>query len=186
MDCCSTRCFFIRYGRTMFYFRVGDTKMVYGPKEFCLITGFNFGEYHKNIGKKVSEKKKSLLRERLFPNHTNSSVKIGDLKSFVLNHPFLEASDDDAVRVCLIYVLCEGFLGKEINDRVPQDWFFSLRISIFVWGNYLWDFTYDDLDDTWNKIDKYISLAERVSRFTAPFRIWIYEMLPVVRTGGFA
>ena len=36
------------------YFRVGDTKMVYGSEEFCLITGFNFGEYPKNIGKKVS------------------------------------------------------------------------------------------------------------------------------------
>nr|KAJ0228088.1 hypothetical protein LSAT_V11C100012970 [Lactuca sativa] len=38
------------------YFRVGNTKMVYGPEEFCLITGFNFGEYPKNIGRKGSEK----------------------------------------------------------------------------------------------------------------------------------
>nr|KAJ0223571.1 hypothetical protein LSAT_V11C200064120 [Lactuca sativa] len=37
-------------------FRVGDMKMVYDPKEFCLITGLNFGEYSKMIGKKVSEK----------------------------------------------------------------------------------------------------------------------------------
>nr|KAJ0218745.1 hypothetical protein LSAT_V11C300124890 [Lactuca sativa] len=82
-------------GINRLYFRVGYTKMTY-----------------------VTTKKRNLLRERLFPNNTNSSVKIGDLKSFILNHPFLEASDDDAVRVCvcLIYVLCEGFLGKEIND----------------------------------------------------------------------
>ena len=98
--------------------------MVYGLEEFSLITGFNFGEYPKMIGKKVSEKKVStkkrcLLHERLFSNHTNSSLKIGDLKSFILNNSFLEASDDDAVRVCLIYILCEGFLGKEINDRAP-------------------------------------------------------------------
>lgn len=38
------------------YFRVGDTKMVYGSEEFCLITGLKFAEYPKNIGKKVSEK----------------------------------------------------------------------------------------------------------------------------------
>nr|KAJ0215277.1 hypothetical protein LSAT_V11C300148050 [Lactuca sativa] len=89
------------------YFRVGNTKMVYGPEEFCLITGFNFGD--------------------------------------------------------------------------------------FAWGSYLWDFTYVDLEDTWNKIHNYLSLPERgqtlkysVSGFTAPIRIWIYEMIPAVRACGFA
>nr|KAJ0215496.1 hypothetical protein LSAT_V11C300103030 [Lactuca sativa] len=62
----------------------------------------------------------------------------------------------------------------------------------FAWGNYLWDFTYDDLEDTWNKINKYLSLLEcrqtlkyTVSGFTAPIRIWIYAMLPAVRACGF-
>nr|KAJ0201159.1 hypothetical protein LSAT_V11C600337270 [Lactuca sativa] len=85
------------------YFRVGNTKMVYGPEEFCLITGFNFGEYPKNIVKKALEKlltskKRCLLRERLFPDHTNSSVKIGDLKRLILNRTFIELDDVDAVR----------------------------------------------------------------------------------------
>nr|KAJ0222374.1 hypothetical protein LSAT_V11C200097360 [Lactuca sativa] len=89
------------------YFRVGNTKMVYGPEEFCLITGFNFGD--------------------------------------------------------------------------------------FAWGSYLWDFTYVDLEDTWNKIHNYLSLSDRgqtlkysVSEFTAPIRIWIYEMIPAVRACRFA
>nr|KAJ0189480.1 hypothetical protein LSAT_V11C800433590 [Lactuca sativa] len=98
--------------------------MVYGSEEFCLITGFNFGEYPKNIGKK-------------------GSVKIGDLKRLILNRTFLELDDVDAVR------------------------------------------------DTWNKIDNYLSLSEccqtlkySVSGFTAPIRIWIYEMIPAVRSCG--
>nr|KAJ0189887.1 hypothetical protein LSAT_V11C800445100 [Lactuca sativa] len=184
------------------YFRVGNTKMVYGPEEFCLITGFNFGEYPKNIGRKgseklISSKKRCLLRERLFPDHTNSSVKIGDLKSLILNQTFLALDDLDAVRVCLIYILCEGFLGKEVNDRVPQDWFFlaeNLDLwNSFAWGSYLWDFTYVDLEDTWSKIHHYLSLPQRgqtlkysVSGFTAPIRIWIYEMILAVRACGFA
>nr|KAJ0218149.1 hypothetical protein LSAT_V11C300132850 [Lactuca sativa] len=150
------------------YFRVGNTKMVYGPEEFCLIIGFNFGEYPKNIGRKGSEKllsskKRCLLREQLFPDHTNSSVKIGDLKRLILNRTFLELDDVDAV-----------------------------RLLDFVWGSYLWDFTYVDIEDTWNKIDNYLSLSERrqtlkysVSGFTAPIRIWIYEMIPAVRACGF-
>nr|KAJ0187422.1 hypothetical protein LSAT_V11C900486640 [Lactuca sativa] len=63
---------------------------------------------------------------------------------------------------------------------------------VFAWGSYLWDFTFDDLKDTWNKIDKYFSTLERrqtfkysISGFTVAFRIWIYEMLPVVRVCGF-
>ena len=39
------------------YFKMGDTKMVYGPEEFCLITRFNFGRYQKQIGKKCLKKK---------------------------------------------------------------------------------------------------------------------------------
>ena len=122
------------------YFKIKDTELVYGPEEYALITGFHFGSYPKMIGKKVSEKKFSsqkrcFLRERLFPNHSNSSVKVSDLKSFIFNHPFLAASDDDAVRAALIYVVCEGFLGKEINDRVPQDWFF-LAENLDDWNRY--------------------------------------------------
>nr|KAJ0214426.1 hypothetical protein LSAT_V11C400210130 [Lactuca sativa] len=156
------------------YFRVCDTKMVYGQEEFCLITGFNFGEYPKNIGKKVSEKivtsKKDVycFGENQLPE-----------KYIILNQTFLEVDDVDAVRVCLIYILCEGFLGKEINDRVPQDCFFLLRIWMSGTG-YM------------EKINKYLSLPERrqtlkysVSGFTAPIRIWIYEMLPAVRASGF-
>nr|KAJ0204713.1 hypothetical protein LSAT_V11C500252730 [Lactuca sativa] len=95
------------YDINRLYFKLGDTKMVYGPEEFCLITGFNFGEYPKMIGKKFRKK--------------NLVVKICDLKSYILNQPFLAATDDDTVRVCLIYVLCESFLGKEANDCVLQD-----------------------------------------------------------------
>nr|KAJ0186876.1 hypothetical protein LSAT_V11C900457300 [Lactuca sativa] len=40
-----------------------------------------------------------------------------DWKSFILNNPFLVANDNDAVRACLIYVMCQRFWGKEANDR---------------------------------------------------------------------
>nr|KAJ0202919.1 hypothetical protein LSAT_V11C500243220 [Lactuca sativa] len=151
------------------YFRVGNTKMVYGPEEFCLITGFNFGE--------------CLLRERLFPDPTNSSVKIGDLKRLILSRTFLEVDDVDAVRVCLIYILCEEFGSL---DHVYFVYVKSFILLNFAWGSYLWDFTYVDLEDTWSKINNYLSLPERrqtlkysVSGFTARIR-----MIPVVRACG--
>lgn len=58
-------------------------------------------------------KKRCLLGERLFPKETNSFVTITNLKSFILNDPFLVANDDDVVRACIIYVLCQGFWGKK-------------------------------------------------------------------------
>nr|KAJ0195510.1 hypothetical protein LSAT_V11C700373550 [Lactuca sativa] len=64
--------------------------------------------------------------------------------------------------------------------------FFFCFVS-FAWGSYLWDFTYVDLEDTWNKINHYLSLPERrqtlkysVSGFTAPTR-----MFPAVHACGF-
>nr|KAJ0205056.1 hypothetical protein LSAT_V11C500257850 [Lactuca sativa] len=86
----------------------------------CFIKCFFISYDRMHVRKKIVVKK-SLLREPLFPSHTNSLVKICDLRSFVLKQSLLAATDDDAVRVCFIYVLCEGFLGKEANDRVPQD-----------------------------------------------------------------
>nr|KAJ0186415.1 hypothetical protein LSAT_V11C900463610 [Lactuca sativa] len=69
-------------------------------------------------------------------------------------------------------------------------------------GGNIWE-VFEVLDDarraifrdtnTWNKIHNYLSLPERgqtlkysVSGFTAPIRIWIYEMIPAVRACGFA
>nr|KAJ0197318.1 hypothetical protein LSAT_V11C700350140 [Lactuca sativa] len=168
------------------YFRVGNTKMVYGPEDI-----------QKTLGEKV--KKRCLLRERLFPDYTNSSVKIGDLKRLILNRTFLALDDVDAVRVSLIYILCEGFFWVKklmIGCHKSVFFFFAENLDLwngFAWGSYLWDFTYVDLEDTWNKIHNYLSLSERgqtlnysVSGFTAPIRIWIYEMIPAVRACGFA
>nr|KAJ0193305.1 hypothetical protein LSAT_V11C800396240 [Lactuca sativa] len=148
------------------YFRVGNTKMVYGPTEFCLITGFNFGEYPKNIGRKGSEKllsskKRCLLRERLFPDHTNSSVKIGDLKRLILNRTFLALDDVDAVRV---------FWVKKLMIGCHKIDFFWLRIWISGTAS----------------LGRGQTLKYSVSGFTAPIRIWIYEMIPAVRACGFA
>nr|KAJ0189985.1 hypothetical protein LSAT_V11C800417690 [Lactuca sativa] len=132
------------------YFRVGNTKMISGPKEFCLITGFNFGEYPKNIEKKGSEKlltskKRCLLRERLFPDHTNSSVKIGDLKRLILNRTFLELDDVDAVRV---------FWEKKLMIGCHKIGFFWLRI--WISGTF--------------SLERRQTLKYSVSGFTAPIR----------------
>nr|KAJ0194724.1 hypothetical protein LSAT_V11C700377780 [Lactuca sativa] len=120
------------------YFRVGNTKMVYGPEEFCLITGFNFGEYPKNIGRKgseklISSKKRCLLRERLFPDHTNSSVKIGDLKSLILNQTFLALDDLDAVRVSSLGVAIYEILLM-LTLRIRGIWIYEMIPAVRACG----------------------------------------------------
>nr|KAJ0210470.1 hypothetical protein LSAT_V11C400195800 [Lactuca sativa] len=107
-------------------------KSVYSPKEFFLITRFNFVFYPKPIGKKVLKKKSTavvkkrcLFWERLFPKETNSFVTIIDLKSFILNDPFLVANDDNVVRACIIFVLCRWFWGKKQMILYNKTSFFS-------------------------------------------------------------
>nr|KAJ0220538.1 hypothetical protein LSAT_V11C200071330 [Lactuca sativa] len=118
------------------YFKVGDTQMVYGCEEFCLITGFNFGVYPKQIGKKSVFIAGTSLFEQKY-----SLVTISDLKSFLLNNPFLVANDNDAVRACLIYVLCEWFLGKEISDRLQDYLFFFFFVQNLDDWNILHEFS---------------------------------------------
>nr|KAJ0206914.1 hypothetical protein LSAT_V11C500262860 [Lactuca sativa] len=115
----------------------------------------------------------------------STGVTIGDIKRFIFNRPFLQVGDADAI------------FGKgSKRSGASRLVYFAEDLDVWnrlAWGIYLWDFTYEDLDDTWNKINNYFSLSEHrqtlkysASGFKVPIRIWIYKMLPVVRAGGYA
>ena len=47
-------------------------------------------------------------------------MTISELKSIILNNTLLVANGDDDVRACLIYVLCQGFLGKKFVTPIKN------------------------------------------------------------------
>lgn len=107
------------------YFKIGDSTFSYGAKEFCLITGFNFG---KNIEPKKMFKKelKSQFCSRVFPGIGDADVTVNHLKNLLESLQKLtkrrQLSNEDAVRVALVYLVCEGFFGKDKTEKVCAEW----------------------------------------------------------------
>lgn len=103
------------------YFKLGDHVLTYGASEFCRITGFQFGRYPTK--KMEYKKRKSTYRERLFPNlEKDTMLTLKHLEGLIFSQRFLEISTEDAVRSCLLHILCQGFLGKDGVDKVTVEW----------------------------------------------------------------
>ncbi|KAL4579874.1 hypothetical protein LXL04_016042 [Taraxacum kok-saghyz] len=131
------------------HFKIGDHIISYGPDEFCMITGFKWG---RRIDPKRMFKAKDILTSSFRPHVIDipdEHVSVNDLLDIITDYSvFGSLSDGDAVRVVLLFILCRGFLGKELKDSVFREWLILA----------------DDFE-AWN-------------RLTAAFRIWIWEMMP--------
>ncbi|PWA63298.1 phospholipase-like protein [Artemisia annua] len=90
----------------------------FGLIEFCLITGFRFGNVVTPKGRKDSP-----FSDRVFPEKKSmavKSVKGTDLLKLLRGDRWLSLSDDDAVRVCLL-IACElVFMGREDRNVIPN------------------------------------------------------------------
>ncbi|PWA50646.1 phospholipase-like protein [Artemisia annua] len=159
-------------------------------KEFCLITGFRFGNV---VTPKA--RKDSPFTDRVFPEKKSmavKSVKGIDLLKLLRGDRWLTLSDDDAVRVCLL-IACElVFMGREDRNVIPNhimalvehfhEW------NVFPWGEYMWEKFYTR---TVNVVPKHSQLhlnALETSECYQPtynlygfcwaFKIWILETFP--------
>lgn len=115
-------------------FRIGKHELTFGPEEFCLITGFMFG-FRPNDEKHIVIKE-STFRQRVFPEINDSDLKISDLQTLVKSPRFVEIDDHDAVRVCLLIILRQGFMGKGQCDKVTIPWL-SLVEDLKDWDRYV-------------------------------------------------
>ncbi|GKB91071.1 hypothetical protein Tco_0963343, partial [Tanacetum coccineum] len=99
-----------------FIFDIGPHTIEFGRREFCLITGFIFGDCsldHLNGGE-------SAFRDRVFPNISN--VK-GEMLYKILNNQsnFDKLLDVDVVRLCLLLALDFVFMGYEIRHVIANE-----------------------------------------------------------------
>lgn len=98
----------------MFYEVCGHTHR-YGRKEFCLITGFRFGDIPS-----VRKTSGGVLAERLSRGDPNIYCSYCiDWVSDVLKAP-KEYSDAEAIRLILLAMASAIFLGLQGNVKVPQ------------------------------------------------------------------
>ncbi|KAL4565547.1 hypothetical protein LXL04_029646 [Taraxacum kok-saghyz] len=119
----------------------------------------------------------------------DAHVSVNDLSEIIMDYSkFGGLSDGDAIRVVLLFILCRGFLGKELNDMVCREWFILAddfkAWNTFPWGNFLFSHAYELLQGIFGKLKAIVKsgvtrkLKYTVLGFTLPFKIWIWEMIP--------
>ncbi|GKA32441.1 clavaminate synthase-like protein [Tanacetum coccineum] len=120
-----------------FIFDIGPNTIEFERREFCLVTGFLFGDCSLDHLKGVN----SCFRERVFPE--KSSVKGLDLNKLLNNHTeFNKLLNDDVVRVCLLLALDFVFMGFVLRHVIANELFRLVddlsALNDFPWGGYMW------------------------------------------------
>ncbi|PWA72531.1 phospholipase-like protein [Artemisia annua] len=122
-------------------FKIGGHLLEFGRKEFCLITGFRFGEVV------VSEDNPTTFCDRVFPDKRvkgiNSVYANDCLKLIKDENSFESVSDDDAIRLCLLVIAILVFMGSEDRNCIPKHILTLVEDldawNVFPWGEYMWD-----------------------------------------------
>ena len=121
---------------TPFVFDIGERTLELGRREFCLITGFRFGDISLSRLRNV----KSQFMKRVFPNH--KVLKGEHLCKFIETQEFNRLADPDALRVCLLLAADYCFMGQELRHVIVKE-FLALIDDIdewnaFPWGEHMW------------------------------------------------
>ncbi|PWA70593.1 phospholipase-like protein [Artemisia annua] len=144
---------------------------VFGRPEFCLITGFRFG----NVSFDKHRTGYCRFRNRVFPKLVDQKVRNLDLLGVIEDEElFGKLWDEDAVRVCLLLALEVIFMGRllvqEVDDTLMRliedlgEW------NAFPWGGaYLETFVRRDFEcDTKPQVSAHYRNKQRL-------QIWILE-----------
>ncbi|XP_071691474.1 uncharacterized protein [Rutidosis leptorrhynchoides] len=169
-------------------YEVGGFRVKFGPKEFCLITGFRFGEQNwKPLKPKVLP-----FRERVFSHVKKGNITLEELSMVFNGSQFNELTHEDAVRVCLLMMLHYIFLGYGGDKGYVVDAYWLELVesmeewNSYPWGTDIWMHTHMKLKDVIPKnrnkhlkTPKGKKVSYTLGGFIWPFQIWIFEAFPV-------
>jgi hypothetical protein len=120
-------------------FTVGVFPVTFTREDFCIITGMRFGRGALPTTGDLP------FQRRVFPYLPSRShnVKGRDVRDlFVDAARFGRLSDQDAVRVCLLFLFQYGFMGVQDEIAIPEG---VIRLvedleswNSFPWGSYIW------------------------------------------------
>ncbi|KAD7116861.1 hypothetical protein E3N88_04129 [Mikania micrantha] len=123
------------YDGIYYSFNNNSQPLRFGPREFCVITGFSFGDNtNKNKGS-------CAFINRVLSNNIIIPFSVDGLKSFLQEneHNF---DDADIVRLSLLLLLYTLFMGVETDKRVEKEHLMLVddfkAWNEFNWGSYLW------------------------------------------------
>ena len=157
---------------TPFIFDIGQHTIEMGRREFCLITGFRFGD----ISLRHLQNVKSAFMKRVFPDL--KVLKGQDLYKLLEDEKFLKLDDPDALRVCLLLAADYCFLGQEIRHMMVKE-FVALvddldQCNAFPWGEHMWqEFHERNYMLVSSKRDEYMQeYAMKGSAYQPVYNLW--------------
>ncbi|GJU69268.1 phospholipase-like protein [Tanacetum coccineum] len=156
-------------------YHVNSHSLHFGRREFCLLTGFEFG----SISFREYRNGDIPFRNRLFPEKIGY-VKIIDLFAlFDDEEKFSKLSDEDAIRLCLLLSLEVIFMGRELVSVVDDVYLRMVNDldawNSFPWGEHIWRQLYDSIRNvsSKHKLEHFLSysLTGFLFAFKAPIEL---------------
>ncbi|GJZ15678.1 phospholipase-like, aminotransferase-like mobile domain protein [Tanacetum coccineum] len=119
-------------------YHVNDHSIHFRRREFCLLTGFEFG----SISFRDYRNGDIPFRNQLFPEKIWYDVKIIDLFAlFDDEEKFFKLSEEDAIRLCLLLSLEAIFMGRELVS-VVDDVYLRMVNDLYAWNSFPWVSTF--------------------------------------------
>ncbi|GJX99164.1 phospholipase-like protein [Tanacetum coccineum] len=134
----------------LYYHMYDNFQIQFGRKEFCLVSGLNFGVEYSD---EYDDKDKPIpFRRRVFPSCLDGKPITGkDVEQLIDSNSFKKLDDDDAVSLCCVGIVQLVLLGLEDRRLVPN-WILRLANDRdgwdnYPWGSYVWPTLYYNLRD---------------------------------------
>ena len=145
-------------------------------EEFCLVSGLRFGQ-HDTLSLYTRHIPKALWFEQVFSDLDVQKVKVSDMKRLFEKLDFTKVSDIDVVRLCLLYALEVGFLGRQDSQPISEDLILLAENldawNLFPWGSYIWEITRKQLSTA---IVKRPHVHQHGVRYTLSGFVWAFKV----------
>ncbi|KAK2649054.1 hypothetical protein Ddye_016543 [Dipteronia dyeriana] len=181
-----------------FWFYVGNEVIRFSAVEFCLVTGFTFGDSCESPSYITKHMDKRILRSYFQDGKVNVKMFGNWFRNL---GPDNNVSDDDMVKLALVLFLEMTLVGKDDRNAIMY-WALQLvddldAFNSFPWGTFLYCRIFDSLytcvvgcDDKYK--ERLESPAKRkakkynVYRFVTDFQVWAIKAIPKWAMLGYA
>nr|KAJ0214241.1 hypothetical protein LSAT_V11C400169630 [Lactuca sativa] len=120
-----------------FLFDIEGIQLDFGETEYILICGLKVGLYvdlhHDKKGQSNSK-----LRARLFPDISDSRLRLKDLEDLIMSPNYLALQDEDDVILTHLVFMLKGLHGQEVKMGIPAA-IYKLADNIDDWNRFAWD-----------------------------------------------
>ncbi|KAD3336347.1 hypothetical protein E3N88_31866 [Mikania micrantha] len=142
----------------------------FGPRDFCIITGFKFGVNSTKLKGGVS------FLNRVLDENISHPITVDKLKTFLLENEN-NFNDDDIVRLCLLLLLYSFFMGVETYKHIERDHLLLVDNfdcwNDYNWGTYLWSCTYPSI---LNVLIKKVIVPNKKLQYSLTGFVWAFKI----------